>query len=111
MSIDTFDPSKMDDPLGETIIKVLEDISGEIDRQLKLWGTAFDDKNTANDWVAYICRYVSEGSYSGRNNQYSPKKFSDSLKKAAALCVSAIVTIARNGDCAPRHYEKKEENE
>lgn len=89
----------------EAIIATCEDIEAEVTRQLKLWGTEFDDKNTANDWCAYICNYVASGAYNGRQEKYTPERFQKHLKKAAALCVSAIVTIARNNDCAPRHYE------
>jgi hypothetical protein len=81
------------------------EIISEVDRQMRLWGTSFDDKNTANDWVAYICNYVASGAYSGRQAKYTPTRFREHLVKAAALCVSAILAIDRNGDCAPRHYE------
>ncbi len=91
--------------LGELIIATCEELEEEVSRQLKLWGTDFDDKNTANDWVAYITNYVAAGAYAGRKEKYSSEKFQECLKKAAALCVSAIVAIKRNGDCAPRHYE------
>ena len=97
--------NEMFDELTETLIATTEGIEEEVSRQLKLWGVNFDDQNTANDWCAYICRYVSEGAYSGRQNQYTPERFKEHLKKAAALCVSAIVAIERNGDCSPRHYE------
>jgi len=83
-------------------LKMLE---AEVKQQLRLWGTEFDDKNTANDWVAYICRYVAEGAYGGRQNKYTPERFKEHLIKAASLCISAIITIERNKDCAPRHYE------
>jgi len=83
----------------------LKSIESQVKRQLKLWGTDFDDKNTANDWVAYICRYVAEGAYDGRQGKYTPERFKEHLEKAAALCLSALITIDRNGDCAPRHYE------
>jgi len=87
------------------IDKCVQEIGYEVLRQLDLWGCGFDDKNTANDWVAYICNYVANGAYSGRQSQYTPERFKEHLKKAAALCVSAILAIDRNGDCAPRHYE------
>ena len=89
----------------EMLIAIVEDIEGETFNQLKLWGTDFDDKNTANDWVAYITNYLASGAYSGRKELYTPEKFKGALVKAAALCVSAIASINRNGDCAPRHYE------
>ena len=87
------------------LINVLDDIKAEVLRQLELWGTEFDDMNTANDWCAYICRYASDGAYDGGKGQYTPERYEKYLKKVAAICVSAILTIKRNGDCAPRHYE------
>lgn len=87
------------------IPQIIDDLKMEVLRQLELWGVDFDDKNTANDWAAYICRYVTEGAYIGRRTLYTPVRFREYLKKAAALCISAMAAIDRNGDCAPRHYE------
>jgi len=88
-----------------SLSEVLRGLELEVRRQEELWGTEFDDKNTANDWVAYICNYVAGGAHAGREEQYTPQRFTKHLLKAAALCISAILAIKRNGDCAPRHYE------
>jgi hypothetical protein len=85
--------------------EAMQSIIDEYYRAVEMWGTEFDDKNTANDWAAYICRYVADGAYSGRQNQYSPERFYENLAKAAGLCLAAMAAIKRNGDCAPRHYE------
>lgn len=85
---------------------VFDELRVERKRQDGLWGTAFDDKNTPNDWVAYITRYVSEGAYDSRNKVYTVDRFREHLVKAACLCVAAIETIDRNGGCAPRHYDR-----
>ena len=84
---------------------VLCEVFTERKRQQQLWGNEFDDKNTANDWAAYISNYINAGAYSGRQNQYTPKRFREHLLKAATLCIAAVEAIDRNGDCAPRHYE------
>ena len=95
-----------DEVANEIIInEILNEVREEIKRQLELWGVAFDDLNTANDWVAYICRYVAAGAYDGRVQAYDSEKFEEYLKKAAGICISAIAAIKRNGDCAPRHYD------
>ena len=86
--------------------EILMEISEERERQDALWGTEFDDKNTPNDWLAYIVRYVAEGGYYGRLEQYDPQQFRDFLIKAAALCVAAVEAYERNGGFPPRHYEK-----
>jgi len=95
-----------DEDTNNLLITILEEIDKEVSRQIKLWGFDFDDKNTANDWCSYICNYVAAGAYAGRNEEYTPEKFRKNLKKAACLCISAMLTIDRNGDCAPRHYER-----
>ncbi|MCK5615822.1 hypothetical protein KAR91_78890 [Candidatus Pacearchaeota archaeon] len=82
-----------------------EQIFSERNRQQQLWGNDFDDKNTANDWVAYIGNYVNLAAYSGREAKYTPARFRENLIKAATLCIAAIEAVDRNGDCAPRHYE------
>ena len=85
---------------------ILKEIDDERARQDTHWGNEFDDKNTPNDWVSYIVRYVAEGAYSGRSNQYTPERFRGHLIKAAALCVAAIETMdRRGGDLAARHYD------
>lgn len=84
---------------------VTELLIAERARQQKLWGNEFDDKNTANDWAAYISNYVNAGAYLGRQDKYSPERFREHLVKAATLCIAAIEAIDRNGNCAPRHYE------
>lgn len=89
-----------------SVSKIVDNVENEVIRQLKLWGTDFDDKNTANDWVAYITRYVAEGAYDGRGGNYTPERFRKHLIKAAAICVSAIETIDRNGELTARHYDK-----
>ena len=86
-------------------MSLITEIAEERARQVKLWGNDFDDKNTANDWVAYVCNYVAAGAYVGRQEKYTPKRFREHLAKAAGLCISAMLAIDRNGDCTPRHYE------
>ena len=93
---------------GEAMINhILAKVQEEVVRQLVLWGNEFDDKNTANDWVSFCTHYLSEASYVGRKNEYTPEKFIENMTKVAGLAVSAIAAVLRNGDCAPRHYEKQ----
>jgi hypothetical protein len=80
---------------------ILESIAAERDRQDKMWGNDFDAKNTVNDWVAYITRYVSEGAYDGSSQKFDEKKFREYLMKAATLCVAAL----EQESFAPRHYD------
>ncbi|KKN77452.1 hypothetical protein LCGC14_0360110 [marine sediment metagenome] len=88
--------------------QILNGISVERNRQDGLWGNDFDDKNTPNDWVAYVNNYLAQGAYDGRSEEYTVEKFRIALVKAATICVAAIEAIDRNGKCADRHYDKKE---
>jgi len=40
--------------------RVLAEVLSERSYQNKTWGTAFDDKNTLNDWVAYAVIYLGQ---------------------------------------------------
>lgn len=86
--------------------EILRDIQVEQQYQDAKWGTAFDDKNTLNDWVAYIARYlgkVDAPAYGlGTLNLAEVQK---QLVKVAALAVAAIETLHRNKGFAPRHYD------
>lgn len=98
--------AKTDDDIRSNI---LDQIDAERLRQQELWGNDFDDLNTANDWIAYICRYAAEGGYSGREKKYTVSRFRSFLVRCAAICCAAIETIDRNGGkLIHRHYDKKE---
>jgi len=60
--------------------KVLEEIKKERERQESHWGTDFDDKNTLNDWVAYIM--IKAGQAASMFS--SPEKQRENLLKTAA---------------------------
>ena len=62
----------------------------------------FDDKNTLNDWVTYICMYATESAKMARRDD--PTAIYDKLIKAANLALSAARRV-REGTVAPRHYD------
>ena len=96
--------------MSTTIENIVNEVKTERLRQGDMWGKAFDEQNTPNDWVAFITRYVSEGAYDGWECSYTPERFRRCLVKAAALCCAAIETMDRqNGHLAPRHYDAKSE--
>jgi hypothetical protein len=65
------------------------------------WGTAFDDKNTINDWAAYIGIYLATAT-----TMHAPKaKQREGLLKVASLAVAALQAFDRNGGFPPRHYD------
>lgn len=96
---------KIPEAVKKAVAQVIESADEDLLRAIDLWGIDFDDKNTANDWVAFITYYASTGAYSGRQEKYTPENFRKCLSKAAGLCLAAMLAIDRNGNCAPRHYE------
>ena len=86
--------------------KILCEIFDERQRQLQLWGNKADDLNTRNDWAAYICRYVSDGAYNGKDSLYSTQQFRANLIKAATLCVAAVESIDRLGELPETEIQK-----
>lgn len=77
--------------------KVFELIRIERRYQDGLWGKDFDDKNTPNDWVAYIAHYLGKAVLFPFNKD----KFRNALIKVAALAVA----ILEREDYASRHYD------
>lgn len=76
-----------------------EDVLTERHRQENMWGDAFDKKNTANDWHAYVTHYLWLALQDGQDHQ-------ENMLKAAALCQAAILMVDRYGAPARRHYDK-----
>ncbi len=62
----------------------------------------FDDKNTLNDWVTYICMYATESAKMGRRDD--PAEIYAKLIKVANLALSAAERV-RNDRVSPRHYD------
>lgn len=74
-------------------------IENERAYQDKKWGKAFDDKNTPNDWVAYIVAHAGKAVTLPWNRE----AFRASILKVAALCVAAL----EREEYAPRHYDNQ----
>ena len=86
---------------------IFEAIAEERERQDKMWGAGFDDKNTPNDWVSYITHFVSSAAYDGNGGQYTLEKFKEGILKAAALCIACLEACERNEGMPPRHYDRQ----
>ena len=81
---------------------ILNDIRVERAYQDKKWGTEFDDKNTANDWVAYITSYLGKAV----TMPWDGDTYRTMLIKTAALCVAALEALDRAKGFPPeRHYD------
>lgn len=88
-------------PVAQTRKAIIEEIEAERAYQDKRWGTAFDDKNTANDWSKYICDYASAAS----PLKLDQAVFEEKMTKVAALAIAAVEASRRNGGPAKRHYD------
>jgi hypothetical protein len=68
---------------------IMRRILAERDRQFDLPGREFDVRNTPNDWVAIVGRYLFEET---RRGAFKPNRasYEDSLVKAAAVLLAAL---------------------
>lgn len=80
---------------------IFEEIVKEREYQETKWGTDFDDKNTVNDWAAYIASYTSKATLIGA----AKSEQRTALLKVASLAVAALQTFDRNGGFAGRHFD------
>lgn len=74
---------------GEIIAEIVEELQRQ--QHLKIGGDTeeFDKGNTANDWVAYITRYLGKATLETRDQSIT-EDFDSYMVKVAALAVSAI---------------------
>ena len=82
-------------------MSVYDEIKQERTRQDEQWGVAFDDKNTVNDWTAYIISYAGRAAFT-----VDDASWREQAVKTAALVIAAIETLDRNGKFPPRHYDE-----
>lgn len=76
---------------------IYDNIEAERSYQNERWGTAFDDKNTPNDWVAYITKYLG---------QSVTMPFNDDTFRVQMLKVAALaVAVLEQDKYALRHYD------
>lgn len=80
---------------------IFNEIEAERAYQDGKWGTAFDDKNTANDWAKYVADYAGGAA----PLKLDVANFERKMIKAAALAIAAVEASRRNGGPAPRHYD------
>lgn len=86
----------------KSIGEVADEVVSEVIRARAMWGTEFDEKNTLNDWVAFVNIYLANASKMGATSDEVKK----GLRKAAGLVLSALY-MAENDILAPRHYDGK----
>jgi hypothetical protein len=82
--------------------KILKEIDTERKYQEKKWGNEFDNKNNANDWVAYTACYLGKA----LTFPWDGHRYRTMMIKVAALAVAAIENYDRlGGNIAKRHYD------
>lgn len=83
-------------------MSILDEIKAEREYQNGKWGVVFDDKNTVNDWGAYINVYLSRA----LTMLAGPGEQREALVQVASLAVAAVETFDRNTGFPARHYDK-----
>ena len=81
------------------IEKIFAEIKDERDYQDEKWGPEFDDKNTLDNWIAFITAYCGIA-WQEKHATWTRKR----LVQAAALAVAACEAFDRNGGFPPSHY-------
>jgi hypothetical protein len=81
-----------------------QDIFAEIEKerayQDQKWGRTFDDKNTPNDWITYIAKYLGQAV----TLPFDRTMFRTQILKVMTLCCAVL----ERDSYAPRHYDKGE---
>ncbi len=78
--------------------EIFEAVEAERAYQDKKWGREFDDKNTPNDWVAYLTRYTGLAV----TMPWDEAAFRKAIVKVMAICCA----ILERDTFAPRHYDR-----
>ena len=88
--------------LKKETARIFNEINEEMDKAQKKWGgDSFDDKNTQNDWIAYITRYAGNALQLDSNSPV----FRESMIKVAGLAIRAVEQFDK-GKIADRHYDE-----
>jgi hypothetical protein len=80
--------------------QIFKDIEAERKYQDEKWGRDFDDKNTTNDWAAYIVQYLGNVI----KMPYDKQTVRKGMLKVATLAVAALERIDSD-TVAKRHYD------
>ena len=70
---------------------IVEEIKTEVNRALGSLPEGYEDKNTDNDYIAYINAYTGRAARGVLRNERDEQDFRSNMIKAAGLCISAIV--------------------
>ena len=68
------------------LLNVLTQVVSEREHQDQKWGTAFDDKNTANDWAAYANIHLAKAT----SMDAPAAEQRTQVLKAATLLIAAV---------------------
>jgi len=89
--------------LQRTVRGIAGEVLAERQYQEDKWGDKFDKKNTPNDWVCYIAKYLGQAV----TLPWDAATFRKMLVKTAALCFAAIQWCDKTkGKMPKRHYDK-----
>ncbi len=75
---------------GSILTEILQERERQIEIQIGGDTNAFDETNSANDWVSYIVAYAGRASSKVHRNERDGQSFRDNMIKVGALVVAAI---------------------
>ena len=78
--------------------QIFAEIEKEREYQNHKWGEDFDNKNTPNDWVAYMMKYLGRAV---TTTPFERQAFHIAILKVVTLGVA----ILERAEYAPRHYD------
>jgi hypothetical protein len=79
---------------------ILDEISGERDRQYNLPGSEYDQKHTMNDWIAIAGQYLTRGADRKHiKSDYQEQR--QALIKSAAVIIAALEHLDRKNQPQP----------
>jgi len=82
--------------------RIFEAMNDERNYQDERWGSEFDDKNTINDWAAYVNNYMSNATIIGATHEEQKTAF---LKAGTLLLAVLERYYDEELTLAPRHYD------
>ena len=80
--------------MNTTRQNILDEISGERDRQYNLPGSEYDQKHTMNDWIALATAYISRG-VTRKHIKSDYEEQRQTLIKSAAVIIAALEHLDR----------------
>lgn len=85
--------------MTNSVARIADEVVAEVYRALAKLPQGFEERNTRNDYIAYINAYTGRAAAGVLRNEREGQDFRENMVKAAGLALSAIAAFDR-GDLA-----------